>query len=78
MTDGSTATVDIDYLRESILTPGARVVAGYNPVMPTYQGQIGEEELVQLLQYIRSLTPEADTGDGANAEDQSIEDETDE
>jgi len=78
MKDGSTVTVDIDYLRQSILDPGARVVAGYNPVMPTYQGQVSEEDLVQLLQYIRSLTPEADAPEGENAVDQSIEDTSDE
>lgn len=59
LADGRTVTVDMDYLRRSILDPGEEVVAGYNPVMPTYRGQINEEELVQLLQYIRSLTSEA-------------------
>jgi cytochrome c oxidase subunit 2 len=59
LADGRTATVDLDYLRRSILDPADQVVAGYNPVMPTYRGQINEEELVQLLQYIRSLTAES-------------------
>jgi cytochrome c oxidase subunit 2 len=74
--DGSTVTADLDYLRESILDPRARIVAGYNAVMPTYQGQIGEEELVQLLQYIRSLNEEAPglaITDGQSAEEKTDE-----
>jgi cytochrome c oxidase subunit 2 len=64
LADGSTVTADLDYLRRSILDPTHEVVAGYNPVMPTYRGQISEEELVQLLQYIRSLSAAAaETGD---------------
>lgn len=55
--DGSVATADIAYLRESILDPSAKVVAGHRPVMPTFQGQIGEEGIFQLISYIQSLTP---------------------
>lgn len=58
--DGSTAIADEAYLREAILNPMSRVVAGYQPVMPTFQGQISEPELLQIIQYIRSLAaPEA-------------------
>jgi cytochrome c oxidase subunit 2 len=46
---------DDGYLRESILNPRAKVVAGYQPVMPTFQGQIGEEDLIQLIAYIKTL-----------------------
>jgi cytochrome c oxidase subunit II len=53
--DGSSATADDDYLRESILTPAEKIVAGYQPVMPTYKGQITEEQLLQLVTYIKSL-----------------------
>ena len=53
--DGSSVTADDDYLRESILRPAARVVAGYQPVMPAYQGLIGEEELMLLIEYVKSL-----------------------
>ncbi len=59
MADGSTAVVDDNYLRESILNPAASIVAGYQPLMPTYQGQIGEEELIQLIRYIKELEPVA-------------------
>jgi len=53
---GETITVDEGYLRESILLSTAKVVAGYEPVMPTYQGQISEEGVLQLIAYIKSLT----------------------
>jgi cytochrome c oxidase subunit 2 len=53
--DGSTAVVDDDYVRESILRPAARVVQGYQPVMPAYQGLITEEELMLLIEYLKSL-----------------------
>jgi len=60
--DGSVLTADETYLRESIVTPSARVVAGYQPIMPTYQGLIGEESLMQLVAYIRSLSGPAGAG----------------
>jgi cytochrome c oxidase subunit 2 len=47
---------DEGYVRESILNPRAKVVAGFRPVMPTFQGQITEEQLLQLLAYIKSLS----------------------
>ncbi len=52
---GGTVTADEDYLRESILNPQARIVAGYQPLMPTYQGQVNEEQLLQLIQHIKTL-----------------------
>lgn len=52
---GETVTADEAYIRESILNPAAKLVAGYQPVMPTYQGQVSEEGLLQLISYIRSL-----------------------
>ncbi len=51
---GATVTVDDAYLRESILNPRAKVVEGYRPIMPAYQGQISEETLLQLIAYIKS------------------------
>ena len=56
LANGDTVTADDGYLRESILTPNAKVVAGFEPVMPTYQGQLSEEEIVQLIAYIKSLS----------------------
>ncbi|MCI0407599.1 MAG: cytochrome c oxidase subunit II [Acidobacteria bacterium] len=53
--NGETVLADEAYLRESILNPAAKVTAGYQPVMPTYQGQVSEEAVLQLIAYIRSL-----------------------
>lgn len=59
--DGGSKVADEAYLRESILNPMAHVVAGYQPVMPTFQGQLSEQELMQIIQYIKTLAaPEAD------------------
>lgn len=55
LANGSTVIADDAYLRESILNPQAKMVQGYAPLMPTYQGQISEDGLVSLLAYIKSL-----------------------
>jgi cytochrome c oxidase subunit 2 len=55
MADGSIIDADEQYLRESILDSTARVVAGYAPIMPSFRGQITEEQLMQLIAYIKSL-----------------------
>jgi cytochrome c oxidase subunit II len=57
LTDGRTVTADEDYLRESIVRPSAKVVAGYSPVMPAYEGQIGEEGILQIVAYLKSRRP---------------------
>ena len=49
-------TADESYLRESILTPQLKLVAGYQPLMPTFQGLINEEGLASLLEHIKSLS----------------------
>jgi cytochrome c oxidase subunit 2 len=59
---GKTTIADEEYVRESILTPAAKIVSGYQPIMPTFKGQLSEEEIIQLIKYIRSLTPGADKG----------------
>jgi len=64
---GATLTADETYVRESIVTPSARVVAGYQPIMPTYQGLIGEESLMQLVAYIRSLNDKAGAAPAGHA-----------
>lgn len=53
---GETVTADENYLRESIVTPQAKIVNGYQPNMPTFQGQITEEAILQLIAYIKSLS----------------------
>jgi cytochrome c oxidase subunit 2 len=54
--DGTVVTADENYLRESILTPAAKVTAGYQPVMPAFQGLVSEEQLLALIEYIKSLS----------------------
>jgi cytochrome c oxidase subunit 2 len=64
--DGSTITADENYVRESIMTPMAKIVAGYAPLMPTFQGQVSEEQLAQLIAYIKSLNNKAGATSGTN------------
>jgi cytochrome c oxidase subunit II len=52
---GGTVIADDAYIRESIMNPQAKIVAGFQPIMPTFQGQVTEEQLLQLIAYIRSL-----------------------
>jgi len=52
---GQKATADETYIRESIVNPAAKIVAGYQPIMPTYRGQLSEEEIIQLIRYVASL-----------------------
>jgi cytochrome c oxidase subunit 2 len=66
LADGSTVTADDSYIRESILNPNAKIVAKYQPLMPAFQGQLTEEELLNLISYIKSLRaqPALETGSG--------------
>jgi cytochrome c oxidase subunit 2 len=48
-------TADDAYLREAILNPSEHITQGYAPIMPTYQGQISEEGVIALLEYIKNL-----------------------
>lgn len=52
---GQTIVADEAYVRESIVNPQAKVVAGFQPIMPTFQGLVTEEQLLQLIAYVRSL-----------------------
>jgi cytochrome c oxidase subunit II len=54
--DGRTLIADENYIRESILDPGAKIVNGYKPVMPTFQGLLSEEQLNALVAYVKSLS----------------------
>ena len=58
--DGSSTRVDENYLRESILEPQAKIRAGYKPVMPTYQGQLKDEEIAALIAFIKGLGDQED------------------
>jgi cytochrome c oxidase subunit II len=67
--DGRTVIADENYVRESILDPGAKIVKGFKPVMPTFQGLVSEEQLNALIAYVKSLSkpggPGAKTADAA-------------
>ncbi len=55
LSDGTRVTADDNYVRESILTPGAKIVAGFQPIMPSFQGIVSEEQLLSLIAYVKSL-----------------------
>ena len=65
ITTGEIIKVDENYVRESILEPKAKIVAGYNPVMPAYKGQLSDDDIDSLIAYLKSLstsaTPAADS-----------------
>jgi len=58
LSNNQTLTADEAYIRESIENPGAKVVSGFNPIMPTFQGQVTPEQLIQIISYIKSLPGE--------------------
>jgi len=55
LADGSSVVADENYIRESILNPQAKIAAGFAPVMPTFQGQVSEDDLIRLLAYVRTM-----------------------
>ena len=56
LNNGQVVKADENYIRESILNPQAKIVAGFGPIMPSFQGQVSEEQLMQLVAYIKSLS----------------------
>ncbi|HEY3027085.1 MAG TPA: cytochrome c oxidase subunit II [Pyrinomonadaceae bacterium] len=56
LNNGQVVKADENYIRESILNPQAKIVAGFGPIMPSFQGQVSEEQLMQLAAYIKSLS----------------------
>jgi cytochrome c oxidase subunit 2 len=55
LTNGSQVMVNDAYLRDAILNPSQHITAGYAPIMPTYQGQISEDGVIALVEYIKNL-----------------------
>ena len=55
LTDGRQILVDDAYLRNAILNPSEHVTAGFAPIMPTYQGQISEDGLIDLVEFIKNM-----------------------
>ena len=60
---GTSVRIDESYIRESVLYPQAKIVAGYDRIMPTFKGLISDEGMLKLIEYIKSLGNE----NGANA-----------
>jgi cytochrome c oxidase subunit 2 len=58
LADGRLVKADEAYIRESILSPNAKIAAGFQPIMPTFQGLVSEEGLTQLIEYVKSLAPQ--------------------
>lgn len=55
LSDGTSVIADDAYIRESILNPGAKIVAGFRPIMPSFQGVLTEDQLLSVIAYIKSL-----------------------
>jgi len=58
LSDGTFALADDRYIRDSILMPKRQVVAGYEPIMPSFAGKVSEEEILRLIAYVKSLPRE--------------------
>jgi cytochrome c oxidase subunit 2 len=56
LSDNRVVLADDNYIRESILNPNAKVVSGFQPIMPTFQGVVSEEGLIQITEYIKHLS----------------------
>ena len=55
LSDNAIVKADDNYIRESILNPRAKIVKGYSAIMPVFQGQVSEDDLLKLIAYVRSL-----------------------
>jgi len=67
--DGRTLVADENYVRESILSPSAKVVKGFKPIMPVFQGLVSEEQLTALVAYIKSLSPVPNSASAAKPQE---------
>jgi len=56
--DGQNRVMDETYIRQSILDPCSLPLPNYRPVMPTFRGQVSEEQILQLIAYVKSLNSE--------------------
>jgi hypothetical protein len=62
LNNGQTVQFEEEYIRNSILNPQGQIVEGYQPIMPTFKGQVTEEQLVSLVAYIKSLSGNTSVG----------------
>jgi cytochrome c oxidase subunit 2 len=71
LTDGRKIVADENYLRESVMSPNAKVVQGFGPqsIMPTFQGMVSEENLLQLIAYVKTLKPAEPAAAPANGKE---------
>jgi cytochrome c oxidase subunit 2 len=67
LTNGQTVRADEEYIRNSILNPQGQIVEGYQPIMPTFKGQVTEEQLNSLVAYIKSLSGSGGSGGSGSA-----------
>lgn len=54
--DGSVVVANEEYIRESIMNPMAKIVKGYSPIMPSFSGQVNDDDMVNIIAYIKSLS----------------------
>jgi cytochrome c oxidase subunit 2 len=66
LNNGTSVTFDDTYIRESILDPAAKVVENYQVIMPSFRGQVSEEQIAQIIAYLKSIGPK-DSGTAAAA-----------
>lgn len=82
LVSGETVLADENYIRESILYPKEKVVAGYQPVMPSYKGQLSEDDIYSLIEYLKTVSEytsdEPAAGEGSEPETAGEESEGDE
>jgi cytochrome c oxidase subunit II len=64
LADGTTTQADEQYLRDSILLPGKQISAGYENIMPSYAGQLTEDEIMQLIGYLKSIADQPKPNEG--------------
>ena len=64
---GDSLVADENYIRESVLNPKAKVVAGYQPVMPSYKGQLSDDDINSIVEYLKTVSQYAAKGDANKA-----------
>ena len=69
LADGTSVTMDEAYVRESILTPQVKVAAGYQQLMPTFQGLLSEENVIALVEYVKTLKAPEGSASAAAAQE---------
>jgi cytochrome c oxidase subunit II len=57
LSDGSTVIADENYIRQKLITPGATIPAGFQPIMPSFAGRLSEQDILNLIAYIKSIGP---------------------